>query len=496
MLSFLCLFLLGLVAGRSDTSPSGGEIKIIGPQSLKDQYKSNNGKINAMPAVFGIPVYNGHFVGIVQIYNDHIDVCDRLPVNYFQSDPMDESTKRIALVERGACTFVQKVKNCQNAGAKGVIVYNNVNLQPLPVMADDGTGDSVSIPSIIIENADGLVLKSHVNDGSGLDVEIEISWGLPRPDGRVEWELWTSSEMMSREKQFVADFRFVAVSLEDKHLFTPHYEIQTGMMEAAESDCSNDRKYCMFGVNGVAGNELLRETLMQICVRKTGRDINDHLLWWEYVEIFNKNCSGDKTKWDGICSTSVLEQLSKDKIRTSIGDMVRKCVFDSGGLDGPSNVEFDSEIESFSKYGIQWTPAVTINNEYYHGNMLCPNPVDIATCSVFAAICAAFAPETIPQVCLEHRDFGCPSGEIRDACGVCGGDNSSCSTSKTKSMALGFFFIVLLVISLACGIGLYFKRRFTMAEEQFDALRNLYEPLQDSEPANEKVLSSHSNVEP
>merc|ERR1719427_1468153 len=104
---------------------------------------------------------------------------------------MDEHTKRIALVERGACTFVKKVKNCQDAGAKGVIVYNNVNLQQLPIMADDGKGDSVSIPSIIIDKGDGLVLKSHVNDDSGLDVEIEISWGLPQPDGRVEWELWT-----------------------------------------------------------------------------------------------------------------------------------------------------------------------------------------------------------------------------------------------------------------------------------------------------------------
>jgi len=180
------MLLLGYVIGKSDTSPSGGEIKIIGPPNLKDAYRSSKGKISAMPALFGIPVYNGHFVGVVQTFKEQIDACDGLPANYFQSDPLNESTKKIALVQRGSCNFVQKVKNCQRAGAKGVVVFDNVDSGPLPIMADDGTGDSVSIPSVIIKMADGHILKSHLSDESAFDVEIEISWGLPRPDGRVE----------------------------------------------------------------------------------------------------------------------------------------------------------------------------------------------------------------------------------------------------------------------------------------------------------------------
>jgi len=112
---FCCLILLGLVAAASDTSPSGGEIKIIGPPALKDIYKSTNGKVGAMSALFGIPVYNGHFVGALQVNKEHMDACVGLPENYFQSDPLDESTKNIALVERGSCTFVEKVRNCQKA---------------------------------------------------------------------------------------------------------------------------------------------------------------------------------------------------------------------------------------------------------------------------------------------------------------------------------------------------------------------------------------------
>jgi len=181
-----------------------------------------------------------------------------------------------------------------------------------------------------------------------------------------------------------------------------------------------------------------------------------------------------------------LEKLAKEKTRSNIGENIKKCVFDSGGLDGQANSEFDAEINSFVQYGVEWIPTVTINNEMYHGNMLCPNPVDIGTCSIFAAICAGFAPETIPQVCLEHREHGCPEGESRDVCGVCGGDGRSCSPLAAKSMAVGFILIIVLIIALACGIAIYFMRRLSRADEQFNALRNMYEPLRDVDTASEK----------
>jgi len=197
--------------------------------------------------------------------------------------------------------------------------------------------------------------------------------------------------------------------------------------------------------------------------------------------MFNNDCALVSTKWAGICSATVLAKLAKEKVRTSIIESIKKCVFDSGGLDGPANILFDEEINSFTQYGVQWIPTVTINNEKYAGNMLCPNPVDLATCSIFAAICAGFSPETTPPVCLEHREIGCPPGESRDVCGVCGGDGSSCSNSAAKSIAAGFIVIIVLIIILACGIALFFKRRLSRADEQFNALRNMYEPLRDTD---------------
>jgi len=85
--------------------------------------------------------------------------------------------------------------------------------------------------------------------------------------------------MSSREKRFVMDVKEVVQSLGDKQLFTPHYMINAGIMEASVEDCSNDRKYCSFSVNGVPGRQLLNESLTQLCVWKFGQNTNDTLLW-------------------------------------------------------------------------------------------------------------------------------------------------------------------------------------------------------------------------
>lgn len=478
----IALCSLMLICGKSDTSPSGGEIKIIGPRKLKEYYKNNFGKIEAKPALFGIPVYNGHFVGTIYVDKSNLEGCKAWPDRYFQSDPFDENTKRIALVQRGICTFVKKVQNCQDAGAKGVVVYDDVQRSLLPIMADDGMGDSVSIPSIIIKNADGLVLKSNINDNLVLDVEIEISWGLPRPDGKVEWELWCNGEMSSREKKFVAEFREVVELLGEKYFFTPHYWIQNGMLEAADADCSNDRKYCVFSTSGVPGNKLLKEILNQICIWKFGEEANDHLVWWDYIDEFNKCCVNDLTRWCGTCSQDIIERISNSKrSREMLSTSIDNCIFNSGGMDGQKNTLFDEEIQSFLDFGIYWSPAVTINGERYHGNMLCPNPVDISTCSVFAAICAGFAPETTPEVCMEHMNSGCPRGMVRDVCGVCGGDGLSCISLRSKSMLVVFVILVLIIVTFALATAYYLRLRFSEAQREFNAFSSMYLPLTGDE---------------
>lgn len=69
----------------------------------------------------------------------------------------------IALIDRGDCEFGEKALNAQNAGASGVIVINNANLPNGIISMGAGTvGGSVTIPAVMVGNADGIDIRSQL----------------------------------------------------------------------------------------------------------------------------------------------------------------------------------------------------------------------------------------------------------------------------------------------------------------------------------------------
>jgi len=75
---------------------------------------------------------------------------------------------KVAIVDRGACNFTIKVKACQDAGAIGVIVADNVAGAPPPDLG--GADTTITIPSVRVTLADGNTLKAEI--ASGLNVTL------------------------------------------------------------------------------------------------------------------------------------------------------------------------------------------------------------------------------------------------------------------------------------------------------------------------------------
>ena len=67
-------------------------------------------------------------------------------------------TGKVALIDRGTCAFTIKVKNAQLAGATGVVIANNVDGTAIFTMG--GTDATVTIPSVMISQNDGITLKA------------------------------------------------------------------------------------------------------------------------------------------------------------------------------------------------------------------------------------------------------------------------------------------------------------------------------------------------
>jgi len=82
----------------------------------------------------------------------------------------NDLTGKIALVERGVCNFVTKVKNAQLAGAKAVVIYN---LPDSPKFTDmGGTDSSITIPSVLVPYADGDLINQTVAAGKNVNVTL------------------------------------------------------------------------------------------------------------------------------------------------------------------------------------------------------------------------------------------------------------------------------------------------------------------------------------
>lgn len=67
----------------------------------------------------------------------------------------------IAVVKRGNCNFTDKAMNAQNAGAIAIIVINNTS----GTIDMGGNNNNVTIPAVMISQADGNALMASINNG-------------------------------------------------------------------------------------------------------------------------------------------------------------------------------------------------------------------------------------------------------------------------------------------------------------------------------------------
>ena len=86
-----------------------------------------------------------------------------MPITTLGCDPLAGANAlaangNILLIDRGTCAFAVKVKNAQTAGAIGVVIANNAAESPPPGMG--GSDPSITIPSVMITQADGATLKN------------------------------------------------------------------------------------------------------------------------------------------------------------------------------------------------------------------------------------------------------------------------------------------------------------------------------------------------
>eukprot|EP01028_Stygiella_incarcerata_P006763 TRINITY_DN274_c0_g1_i1.p1 TRINITY_DN274_c0_g1~~TRINITY_DN274_c0_g1_i1.p1 ORF type:complete len:1021 (+),score=263.62 TRINITY_DN274_c0_g1_i1:180-3242(+) len=140
---------------------AGDKPKTIGTPATAKNVIAVGASENAMSTVsagaaqFGAPLSSNPVVAV--------------PADIVRASPFDGCTDlnndvdyngKVAVVERGNCPFVEKVKRCQDKGATSVIVVNNVD----GVATMIGDDPSITIPVVMIPRAVGLQLAESKDD--------------------------------------------------------------------------------------------------------------------------------------------------------------------------------------------------------------------------------------------------------------------------------------------------------------------------------------------
>ncbi|MFD1708421.1 M28 family peptidase [Siminovitchia sediminis] len=80
---------------------------------------------------------------------------------------------KIALIERGTYTFVEKVENAAAAGAIAVVMYNNTSGPLASSLNPSGT----FVPTVGLTREEGLSIKSLLNQGQSVETNVQIVGG-------------------------------------------------------------------------------------------------------------------------------------------------------------------------------------------------------------------------------------------------------------------------------------------------------------------------------
>ena len=281
-----------------------------------------------------------------------------------EGDP-DNDISPIVLVDRGGCSFVRKSKNVQElGGALTIIVDTRDNSSPESViMIDDGTGSNVAIPTLMISKEDGAKIKESIlkteesikkNEKKEYTV-LMIDFELPKPDDRVEYDIWYSSYDI-KALDFIVNMNKYHKRLGSHALMTPHIPVQQckwcSTEEVMKNCISYERiNYCPPPLkdNRQAGTQILRAGIREHCIYTIYKDSAIEK-WWNYMEGIS-NCRN--SRFSDACTNQVLRDASID------AEAVRSCEY------GKDMEILKEEFGIFEDYHIAYNPALVVNNHTY-----------------------------------------------------------------------------------------------------------------------------------
>jgi len=156
-------------------------MEITEPENLAYTYKVN-------PAGF-TPPWNTSMDGVRMVPTDPPCGCGFI-------DNQEDVEGNIALIERGECSFVSKVRRAEEAGAIGAVItdQDEQNDELFISMVDDTTEREVSIPAAFLLGKNGQIIKKTLDrlnlPWAVINIPVNISRISPYKLNQPPWLVW------------------------------------------------------------------------------------------------------------------------------------------------------------------------------------------------------------------------------------------------------------------------------------------------------------------
>lgn len=211
-------FLVSLVLFFSIFPEKGAShLKVLAPNDLKESI-GDGGEVSYIFGDFGHLPYGDTLNGILALPEKEYPSKDYNVISGCEGvKPIDPSRypgyATFLVFSRGECSFAQKGLNAQKAGASAVLIldYMDEDVKDIHMVDDQkcksheksnekitngfreaATGDSVSIPVLMLDHKKGEAIRTYMLNHTDDLVLMYVDFLVPTVDGIVDWKTWTS----------------------------------------------------------------------------------------------------------------------------------------------------------------------------------------------------------------------------------------------------------------------------------------------------------------
>lgn len=356
------------------------QLSILSPNNLVQQLYNRQiemayGKIGLLSDFY---IRGELFMDTLTENKDACSSLTRLNLRKNNNTMFDENFK-ILLAYRGSCSFAQKARNAQNAGASMLIIINVGNTPINNVIFTDESNE-VNIPVTLINNNDGKIIEDFITLNPNSKILAEVNFSPKSPIKVIDFKFFFSSSE-PRAYNLLGNMTKFLDKFGEQVKFTPYYVVHKNPYYVEENpqsniNCLSRGVYCYFPKETTIiqeGQKILMEDIRQKCMFKLSNEKSiNNKLYFNYMNEFYKQCiNTDKKSLNKICSQLTLEKLGYSE------NYLDKCVADSfsisiNELSSPSTVDKDNtilkeEYDEILKYKIISFPSIVINDKVING---------------------------------------------------------------------------------------------------------------------------------